>query len=191
MRKAITLLGGLLLAGTITLSAQDDHDDVHNLVINIPEVALLDLESAGDKTITMGPEAPKEAGDALDFSNQTNADLWINYTSVVGSKSEPSRDITVQITSGTVPSGMVLSVSSAKDAGMGDGQMGTPGEVITLDATAQQIISGIGSSYTGNGVMKGHQLSYNLALDSKKGAYASLDYDQANTLAITYTLTDQ
>jgi hypothetical protein len=191
MRKTITLFAGLLLAGSTVVSAQDDHDDVHNLIINIPEVALLDLETAGDKTITMGPEAPKEAGEALDFSNQTNADLWLNYTSVVGSKSEPSRDVTVQITSGTLPSGMVLSVRSAKDAGMGDGQMGTPGATIKLDGTAQQIISGIGSAYTGNGVMKGHQLSYTLGLDNKKGSYASLDYDQATTLAITYTLTDQ
>jgi hypothetical protein len=191
MRRTITVLTGLLLAGTTMLIAQDDHDDVHNLIIDIPEVALLDLESAGDKTINLSPEAPKEAGEALDFSNQTNSELWINYSSVIGSKSEPARDITVQITSGKLPAGMVLSVKSAKDAGQGDGTMGTPNGKIKLDETAQQIIAGIGSSYTGDGVSKGHQLTYTLELDGKKGSYANLDYDQSSTLAITYTLTDQ
>ncbi|MBK8500967.1 MAG: hypothetical protein IPL46_01515 [Saprospiraceae bacterium] len=117
MRRTITVLSGLLLAGTTMLTAQDDHDDVHNLIIKIPEVALLDLESTGDKTINLGPEGPKEAGEALDFSNQTNSELWINYSSVIGSKSEPARDITVQITSGKLPTGILLRVKSAKDAG--------------------------------------------------------------------------
>ncbi|MBK8500969.1 MAG: hypothetical protein IPL46_01525 [Saprospiraceae bacterium] len=191
MRRTITVLSGLLLAGTTMLTAQDDQDDVHNLIIKIPEVALLDLESVGDKTINLGPEGPKEAGEALDFSNQTNSELWINYSSVIGSKSEPARDITVQITSGKLPTGILLRVKSAKDAGQGDGTMGTPNGEIELDETAQQIIGGIGTSYTGDGVAKGHQLTYALELDGKKGSYANLDYDQSTTLAITYTLTDQ
>ena len=173
------------------LQAQDDHDDVHNLSINIPEVALLDLEAEGDRSIKLGPEAPGEAGNALDFSEEQNSDLWINYSSIVGSKTEPSRDITAQITSGNVPEGLVLSVQASKDAGMGDGEMGRAKEMIRLDDHVQEIITGVGSAYTGNGPSRGHQLTYVLSLDKKEGSYAKIDFDQSNTLAITYTLTDQ
>ena len=171
--------------------AQDDQDDVHNVNIAVPEVALLDIESNGSKDITLGPDVPTEAGEALDFSNETNSDLWINYSSIVGSKSDPRRDVTVQITSGKVPASMLLSVEASADAGAGDGTMGTPGTSLTLNAKAQDIITGVGSAYTGNGPSKGHLLTYKLSLDPKKGSYASLDFDQANTLGITYTLTDQ
>jgi hypothetical protein len=170
--------------------AQDDNDDVHNVSIKLPEVALLDLEANEGTSITLGPDAPTEAGEALDFSEESNSTIWINYSSIVGSKSDPSRNITVQITSGDVPSGLVLSVEAAKDAGMGDGTMGEPAGAVKLDKSAQDIINGVGSAYTGNGVSRGHQLTYKLALDESKGAYASLDFDDSNTMAITYTLTD-
>lgn len=173
------------------VQAQDDHDDVHNLTVDIPEVALLDLETEGDKSIYLGPKAPGEAGNALDFSKEQNTDLWINYSSVVGSKTEPSRDITAQITSGEVPEGLVLSVQAGKDAGMGDGKMGSAKDMIRLDDNAQEIITGVGSAYTGNGPTRGHQLTYVLSSDKKEGSYAKLDFDQSSTLAITYTLTDQ
>ncbi|MCB0669706.1 MAG: hypothetical protein KDC80_27965, partial [Saprospiraceae bacterium] len=131
------------------------------------------------------------AGNALDFFEEQNSDLWINYSSIVGSKTEPSRDITAQITSGNVPEGLVLSVQASKDAGMGDGEMGRAKEMIRLDDHVQEIITGVGSAYTGNGPSRGHQLTYVLSLDKKEGSYAKIDFDQSNTLAITYTLTDQ
>jgi hypothetical protein len=171
--------------------AQDDNDDVHNVIIQLPEVALLDLEAAAGTSITLAPKAPNEAGQALDFSGETNSDIWINYSSIVGSKKEPSRDIMVQITAGSVPEGLQLTVAAGEDAGMGDGKMGKPLAPVVLSKISQKIITGVGSSYTGNGVAKGHQLTYSLALDEKKGSYEKLDFDNSNTLAITYTLTDQ
>lgn len=182
----------LVFLMTPTLSnAQDDNDDVHNLLVTLPEVALLDLEAAVGTAITLSPNAPNEAGLAIDFSSEQNSDIWINYSSIVGSKTEPSRNISVQITSGTVPEGMLLSVVASKDAGLGDGTMGSPTAKLTVDQSAQDIITGVGSAYTGNGVTKGHQLTYSLTLDTQAGSYAKLDFDQSNTLGITYTLADQ
>lgn len=189
--RASLIASLLAFAGVSGLYAQDDNDDAHNVVITLPEVALLDLESSAGTAISLGPDAPTEAGEALDFSEETNSDIWINYSSIIGSKTEPSRDITVQITSGKVPEGLELTAIAAKDAGMGDGSMGTPTAKIILDNSAQEIIKGVGSAYTGNGVSKGHQLTYQLALNEKQGSYAKLDFDNSNTLAITYTLTDQ
>jgi len=164
---------------------------IQNVVVRVPEVALLDLEGRKGTDIRFAAEGPGEAGMAVDFNNQTNNDLWINYSSITNKSTEPSRDITVQITSGSVPSGMVLEVTASKDAGRGEGQVGAPTGTISLNHTAQSIISGVGSAYTGHGVSNGHQLSYRLALSSEKGSYGQLDIDQSNTVAIMYTLTDQ
>lgn len=194
MKKLLRIYLMFCLVLTIGLSksySQDDNDDVHNLIITLPEVALLDLEAAAGTTITLGPDAPTEAGEAINFSDESNADIWINYTSIIGKKTDPKRDITVQITSGVVPEGLLLNVLAAKDAGMGDGTMGTSTSTLVLDKKAQEIINGVGSAYTGDGVANGHQLTYTLVLDSKQGSYAKLDFDDANTLAITYTMTDQ
>lgn len=191
LHKFYFLVGLMLTFGITHSIAQDDNDDVHNVVITLPEVALLDLEAAAGTSISLGPDAPNEAGQALDFSAETNSDIWINYSSIIGKKTEPSRNITVQITSGKVPAGLLLNVVANKDAGMGDGTMGKPTSTVLLSKKAQDLIKGVGSAYTGNGVSKGHQLTYTLALDKEKGSYAKLDFDKSNTLGITYTLTDQ
>jgi hypothetical protein len=56
-----------------TLVAQDTNNATHNVVIEIPEVALLDLESATGDAITLGPTAPTEAGEAVTFPAQDNS----------------------------------------------------------------------------------------------------------------------
>ena len=189
-------LKNLLFAALIVFTAkgafaQDTNTDTHTVTIGIPEVALLDLESATGTAITLNGTAPSEAGEAMVF-NAKNSDIWINYSSIVGSKSDPSRNVTVQITDGQVPDGLVLSVVAAQDAGKGDGTMGkAEKDAIALSTKkADKIIDGVGSAYTGNGAKKGHNLTYTLTLDSSKGSYAKVDFDQAQTLSITYTLSD-
>ena len=191
MRIAKFYFIALTILTTLNINAQDNNQAFQNVTINIPEVALLDLEATNSTTINLSPEGPTEAGEALDFSNSTNSDIWINYSSIVGSKTESSRDVTVSITSGSVPQGMTLKVKAGEDAGFGDGKMGTSTSTITLNSNAQKVIQGVGSAYTGNGPSKGHQLTYELSLDNEKGSYAALDFDQSNTIAVTYTLTDQ
>ncbi len=190
--KLKNLLFAALIVFTAKASfAQDTNTDTHTVTIGIPEVALLDLESATGTAITLNGTAPSEAGEAMVF-NAKNSDIWINYSSIVGSKSDPSRNVTVQITDGQVPDGLVLSVVAAQDAGKGDGTMGkAEKDAIALSTKkADKIIDGVGSAYTGNGANKGHNLTYTLTLDSSKGSYAKVDFDQAQTLSITYTLSD-
>lgn len=189
MKNQKFLFGILLSTIGLFSFAQDSNQDSHNVVIGIPEVALLDLEASNGTSITLGPTAPTEAGMAVDFNAVDNS-IWINYSSIVGSVTEPSRNVSVQITSGTVPAGTELTVLAAADAGSGDGTMGTPTPAITLSSTAQNIITGIGSAYTGDGVNKGHNLSYALNLASASGSYAQLDFDNSDTVVITYTLSD-
>lgn len=171
--------------------AQDSNEASHTISINIPEIALLDLESAKGTAISLNGTAPTEAGEKVVF-NAINNDIWINYSSIVGSSTEPTRKIVVQITDGSVPDGLELTVIAGNDAGQGDGTMGKPTRksIVLSTKKARKIIDGVGSAYTGNGPNKGHNLTYTLSQSSKKGSYASLDFNQSESISITYTLTD-
>ena len=190
MKNFTTILATLLISifATQVVAQTDSNTDAHDVQIIVPEVALVDVEPA-NSTITLSPEAPTEAGEFLDFSNATDNSLWLNYSSIVGSKSDPSRKVTVAISNETVPSGMDLYVSAAK-ANSGKGKIGAPLGRVKLENTATDLISGIGSCYTENGENFGHQLTYSLQLSDDDNAVASIDFDEATTLTITYTLTD-
>ncbi|WP_111707362.1 hypothetical protein [Lutibacter citreus] len=168
-------------------SSSDSEKDSHSLTIEIPQVALLDIESSTSKNISLTATAPTEAGEKVIF-NQTNSDLWLNYSSII--EKNASRNVTVQITDGDVPEGVDLSVIATQYEGNGEGAMGTVDKnAIELnDNKAQTIIKGIGSAYTGNGAKQGHNLTYSLT--QTKDAYENLKYTENNSLTITYTLTD-
>lgn len=179
---------GLTLS-SVSVFAQDTNVDKHNIDIKIPEVALLDIETTGSSSaLTLAGTAPTEAGLPVDFSKATNNELWINYSSIIGSKTEPSREVTAAITSGSVPDGVTLKVEAKNDANKGAGNMGSTAGQITLNGSAQKVITNVGSCYTGNGANAGHNLVYTLALDA--GSYGKLDFDQSQSTVITYTLTD-
>ena len=187
MKKFIIILA--TIATLTNLNAQNDsNSDAHDVVINIPEVALVDVEGT-NKTITLSPEAPTEAGEFLDFSNATDNSLWLNYSSVIGSKTEASRNVTVAITNGYVPSGMELYLTAGAIS-TGKGQTGESAGKVKLSNTATNVVTGIGTCYTDNGENAGHQLTYALQLADEQDAVASIDFDEATTLTITYTLTD-
>lgn len=187
MKRKLFALATLGVVFAFNANAQDDADDLHTVAISIPEVAILDLE--GTTSISLAVEAPTEAGEAVDFSNATNNDIWLNYSSITGT-SEPTRTVAAKISNNSVPSGMLLKVTAGADASAGDGTMGTSAGQVTLTSSDQTVISGIGSSYTGTGTSKGHQLTYALELDPTAGSYAQIDFDEDVTLTITYTISN-
>lgn len=184
------MLVAAMAAFSLGVYAQDGKTDAHDIVISIPEVALVDIEASSGTSINLGPAAPTEAGDPVDFSTQINSDLWLNYSSIKSTANDPTRDITVSITNGTLPSGMTLTVTAGADASNGDGTMGSSTGTITLSTSAQNVVTGIGSAYTGDGVNNGHNLVYTLALAAAMGSYATLDADDGPTIEVTYTITD-
>ena len=190
MKRKIFAIAALGVVFAFNANAQsDDEDDSHTVAITIPEVAILDLEANGGTTVSLAVEAPTEAGEAVDFSNATNDDVWINYSSITGS-SESSRVVTAKISTNSVPDGMLLKVTADKDAGNGDGTMGSSAGEVTLTSSDQKVITGIGSSYTADGAGNGHKLTYALELDPTAGSYAKIDFDQDTKLTITYTISN-
>ena len=186
MKKlAVFTLALMATIGVVKSNAQDTEAFKHSVKLSIPEVALLDLEG-GFSGIVLAPTAPTEAGEALDFSSATDNGTWMNYSSVVAAGL--SRKVSVQITNGVVPDGLTLTVEAGADAGQGNGVKGTASSTITLSTTPQNIVSSVGSCWTGNGASKGRNLTYALALSSDD-SYGLLDFED-DDIEITYTILD-
>lgn len=192
MKKLGTLLliATFLMTGMNTIMAQVNVGS-HDISLGIPEVAMLDIEStSGSNTISLGATAPSDAGDPLDFS-ATNSSLWINYSSIVNSTNDLTRSVSAKVSNNTVPSGMLLNLSLGDATSTNSG--GTLGTTtngstpIALTANDQQIVSGIGSCYTGSPELNGHQLTYSIDADATN--YEDL---VANSVSVTimYTLSD-
>lgn len=187
MKKANLLLAVAMTAGVATLCAQDTDEQSHNVAISIPEIAILDIETTNNADVAFTLDATGlEAGEEF-VIDEENSDLWINYTSVV-SASGNQRNVTVE--SNSVPSitGLTLKVIAASHSGSGGGSLGSPTAIVTPSATPANIITGIGSAYTGDGNTNGHNLTYHLDF---AGDFADLNVsDAASTISMTYTITD-
>lgn len=187
--KLSVILSLTALAFTTQLNAQDSNTDNHTIGITIPEVALVDIEPAASKNITMGFTAPTEAGLPITLTG-TNNTLWLNYSSI---KSVTDATRTVSVKLNAVIPGVDIKVTAAAATGSGAGTLGTPSAQLILSAADQTIISGIGSAYTGDGANNGHNLTYALAPGSGSGSVAAYADLQATTTAVatvTYTISD-
>lgn len=187
--KLSVILSLTALAFAIQLNAQDSNTDNHTIGITIPEVALVDIEPAASKNITMGFTAPTEAGLPITLTG-TNNTLWLNYSSI---KSVTDATRTVSVKLNAVIPGVDIKVTAAAATGSGAGTLGTPSAQLILSAADQTIISGIGSAYTGDGANNGHNLTYALAPGSGSGSVAAYADLQATTTAVatvTYTISD-
>ncbi|MDD5694808.1 MAG: hypothetical protein PHD61_05840 [Bacteroidales bacterium] len=171
-----------LLIATNHVFAQDNNAAEHNLTVTVPEVALVDIE--GDPTINVSPSAPTEAGDPLDFTNTDNS-LWINYSSIVPGSAAKKRSITVSLNE-LVP-GIDINLTVGDYEGTGRGNKGTPkAGTLTLGTTAQDVITGIGSTHTENGRNSGHELTYGIGI--KTDDYGQI-FAKTHSVIVTYTIT--
>ncbi|WP_111707363.1 hypothetical protein [Lutibacter citreus] len=168
---------------------QDNNSDGHQLQITIPDVALISVHNNNSAINLKGNEIT-EAGKKLTFNSPDNS-TWINYSSIIGSKNESHRFVSLEISEGEVPDGLNLLVTASKDAGKGNGEMGVPIESNQiLDEAPIKIIKNIGSCYTGVGVNNGTNIKYELVLNDKVDSYSKLNFNQSQTISLTYTLSD-
>jgi len=154
--------------------------DYDVIMYSLPSMSILDIEGTSP-SLTLS--STNEAGEAINETSSNNS--WINYTSIAATSS--TYKVTAAITGGTVPTGTILKTVAATNAGAGNGTLGVPGNQITLLNFAQDLITGIGSSYTSDGVGNGHQLTYNWSVIA--GNYASLEATSGSDIIVTYTIT--
>lgn len=150
--------------------------------VGIPEVAQIDIEP-NNSGITLSLTPPSEAGNTA--SNNSNNSKWLNYTSAI-EPGGPSRQVLAQITSGTLPDGLELTIEANGYSGVGQGSFGASTSTISLSTTPQAIVTNIGRSFTGNGVSNGHQLNYELVIDD----FGALDADDSQIITVTFTMVD-
>src|SRR5690554_4011183 len=192
MKKLSIYLVNLVLVFGLSTAAfaqsNDSETATHSINFDIPTSALIDIEGKdGNTNITLTPSAPTEAGLGYDFSTATDNSLWLNYSSIV--EKGKTRKITATLNNGQhLPKGLTLSVHAAVATNDGKGDKGkSTGSAVVLDHQSKEIINGIGSCYTGDGVSKGSNLSYNLNFDESE--YKFLVAENHN-LTVTYTITD-
>ena len=180
--KLFAIVASLMFLGS-KASAQDTQTDNHTITVVVPNVALLDLEATSKNfTSTFAQPTPLEAGEKL-TAPANNADLWLNYSSIVAASGITSRRVQAKI-SALVP-GVDIAVTAAA-AVNGAGTRGA-GSTITLTATDQNLVTGIGSAYTGTGINNGHNLTYAFnALDANYGSLRAA----SPVVTVTYTLVD-
>ena len=87
------------------------------------------------------------------------------------------------ITSGTLPTGISVLLTATAPAG-GTGTLGSSAGQITLSATAQNLITGITTGWTGTATSNGAELTYDLAVDNASIAVGN------SSVVVTFTLTD-
>lgn len=186
----VLALSFAFVAISANMKAQDDKDDTHTIAVSIPEVALVDIESATSKNISMGFTAPTEAGLPL-TTPADNSTLWLNYSSIKTSTgADTSRTISVKLSPVIV--GVDVKVAAAAYSGSGEGTVGISSGQLTLTTTDQSILTGIGSVYTGNGVSNGHNLTYSVNYGTTGGTavYADLVANPTASTTVTYTISD-
>ncbi len=191
--KKLSLIIATVLFSFGVASADDTESDQHQVTVGVETHALVDIESGGDLNFSLSPAAPTEAGEGLDFTNVTNSELWLNYSSIVSSTGAKNK-INVKI-SEDLPTGLKLQLTVAAPASGGEGTIGsstaTEGSEKTLSTTDEQVVHNIGSGYTGDGSGKGCQLTYSLIRDGSE----SVNYEDivagSKDITVTYTITSQ
>lgn len=123
------------------------------IALNITDYSLIESNNA-PVTLTLSNQV---VGTAL--STVSNSDLILKLSSI--SPEFTTRQITSKIGSGSVPTGTILKVESAACTTINSGgNLGIVSQEITLSTTDQNIITGIGSCYTGNGSNDGYKITY-------------------------------
>lgn len=181
--KITYVLIGFLLGITLCSSAADKNVS-HKATVSIPEVALLALQFEGNSNVDFVGSSTI-AGDEISISEKSKTGVWVNYSSIAGDNQK--RKITATI-AGEIPEGVVLKVNAEQYSGSGKGKVGTSNGTVQLSESPVDVISGIGSCYTGSGIQNGHLLSYELEIDEDE--FYKNQGNTSTTLSVVYTLTD-
>ena len=209
-RKSILIVGALSFMSA-PLFAQDNNDvsdASHNLDLNVPEVALIDIydnnTSAEAATITFdmadvtATGVNREAG-LYAFGDISYTDLWLNYTSVtggLGSGFDVTRQIDVQMEIGsTFPGNLDLRITPEAPVIVTDGGDANSAGTITAGGVALGVSTAIGvdatlvnsieSVYTGDGT-QGVKLTYTLEQNGNFAGYQAGMY----SASLKYTISD-
>ena len=176
--RLLIFIAVLMLLGVTILGASDSV--TQNIIINVKDIAVLNV-TVGSVTLEVNAPVKANAGDSPVVSTSVDGG-YLRYTSIV--ESEKTRKITAQLDT-DVPTGLALKLSVTAPSG-GTGTLGSSAGEITLSKdTAQDIITGISSGWTGTETTSGAKLTYSLEITD--GSKLNITNP---TITITFTLTE-
>ena len=179
--RLLIFIAVLMLLGVTILGASDSV--TQNIIINVKDIAVLNV-TVGSVTLEVNAPVKANAGDSPVVSTSVDGG-YLRYTSIV--ESGKTRKITAQLDT-DVPTGLALKLSVTAPSG-GTGTLGSPAsddDEITLSKdTAQDIITGISSGWTGTETTSGAKLTYSLEITD--GSELNITNP---TITITFTLTE-
>lgn len=152
-----------------------------SLNLDIPAVSIIDFAGTENKISFNSGKGAEQI-----ITPSTFDKTWLNYSSIV--EENTTNIISVNLSAWNLPSNMAIRLKVGENAGAGAGATGKPVGQILLSKYPQQVITGIGSCYTGRGIKKGHQLTY-----TWEGLFPA-DEDEDSSIdnieiAVTYTIT--
>lgn len=176
----------LFFSFSTMVHSQNNNKTEMSLHLTIPAISLLGFAENGNQIITYSysNSAPNQIEQII-TPTTTGDNTWLFYSSIV--EYGLTNYITAQISLGSLPADVSLNVLVGADAGAGAGMTGTSLGQITLSPFPQNIITNIGSCYTGRGVNKGHQLTY--TWENQESFNYSYYFESGNLIAVTFTIT--
>lgn len=185
MKKLLVVLSVFVIFTGFVFGATDTAGQ--SITVDVGEVALINLANSPLgaftlTTVTVGGQAL-----VIDETSVDGGDL--QFTSTVAS-AEVSRKITAVLSS--KPDWFTLTVElgaiGTNDEGATGSRVGEgPTYVYTLTTSAQDIVTGIGTGWTGTGTSDGYSVTY---VGDIVDASVSSMYMSPDAITVTYTLTE-
>ena len=118
----------------------------------------------------------------------SNSDLYVKISSI--NPGGTSREITAKMTSGTIPAGTKLTLASAACTTTNSGgTLGTPvATPIVLSGIDQDLVTTIGTCYTGIGYNDGYKMTFTWAPLSPATNYGQIQSGTTNIIVV-FTIT--
>ena len=171
----------------------------HNVSIEIPAVTMIRISPTTGNTKTLTYSAPTVAGDPITGAVATGADLYLQYSSIMGAAITDRKIYVTAVGVTSLIDGLNVSVAAATPSS-GTGVLGTttgtqvvlaPNQALASGATVK-VLDGITSCYTGTGATDGSLQTY--TSDVLPATLSSAQYGALRagtyTLTVTYTLAD-
>lgn len=123
-------------------------------------------------------------------SSVSNSDMYLRLSSLVPGNT--NREVTVRLSAGSIPSGTTLTLISAPcTITNSGGRLGqpilAPLELLVVD---QNLITGIGSCYTGTAFNDGYQLTYTWSPTSLATNYSLIEASSSPVnITVVFTIT--
>ena len=175
-RSAIILLTLTIL--TPQLWAQSN-SGTNEITMGIPELQLI----ASTNTSLNLELTTDVAGEAIESGAQDSS--YVQVSSIIPTASTVR---TIEASYDAIPAGTVLSLTTvAPTNGNQGGTIGSGLSDVALSSTAQSVITGIGSCYTGTAADDGYKLVYSWSAST--GAYGDIVATVSQIVTVTLTLT--